>query len=315
MNIVNFSTLDLNLLRVLDAMLDAPNTTRVAARIGLSQPAVSAALRRLRESLGDPLFLREGQALVPTGYALSLQGPVKAALAALEAALAGPGRFDPAGIDRSFTLGASDYFHEMLMPALAAHLAEVAPNARLKMLPAAPGRFPADLAEGRFDLVLSVPSEVPDWIRREDAFRARNAVTARRGHPMLAGLAEGGPLPLDLFCGLPHVIFSVDDAFTHFEDAELARLGRSRPVRMTVAGYYGVARIVAQTGLLGVLPLGFAKAVAGQLGLAVYRLPFDAPPVAMKLYSRARDASAPELSWLRGLVLQHLAPLDESPAA
>jgi DNA-binding transcriptional LysR family regulator len=308
---VNFRNFDLNLLRVLDGMLSARNTTRVAEAIGLSQPAVSSALRRLRDILGDPLFVRQGNTLAPTDFALSLQGPVRAALAGLETALTGGALFDPNRMSRSFVIGASDYFHEMLMPKLAASVAPNAPNVKLKMLPAAPESFPAMLTEGRFDMVLSIAVNTPAWIERKLAFRASNAVTARRGHPLLGGLKWGDPLQPDLFCGLPHVIFSANQEFTHFEDAELRRRGQTRHVQMTVAGYYGVGRIVAQTDLLGVLPTRFAFSVAENLGLDVYRLPFEAPLVEMFLYWRERDAKSREQSWLRGLVLDLLSPLDE----
>lgn len=308
---MNFRSFDLNLLRVLDGMLATRNTTRVGEAIGLSQPAVSSALRRLREILGDPLFIREGNALVPTEFAQSLQEPVRSALSSLEAALSGGGPFDPARMDRSFVIGASDYFHEMLLPNLAATVAQRAPNVRLKVLPAGIETFPAMLTGSQFDIALSIAAETPDWIERTLAFRAGNTVVARREHPLLGGLRWGETLPLDLFCGLPQVIFSVTRDFTHVEDAELSRRGRSRPVRMTVASYYGVGRIAARTDLLGVLPTRFAFSLAAGLGLDVYRLPFEQPLVEMFLYWRARDRQSREQGWLRDLVLDLLSPLDE----
>lgn len=308
---MNFRTFDLNLLRVLDAMLERRNTTRVGAEIGLSQPAVSSALGRLRDVLGDPLFVREGNSLVPTAFALSLREPVRAALAALETALSGGGPFDPALVSRSFVIGASDYFHEMLMPVLAATVAGIAPNVRLKMLPSVIETFPAMLMADQFDMVLSIGVETPGWIERGLVFRASNVVTARKGHPLLGGLGQGDAMPLDLFCGLPHAIFSVTGEFAHFEDEALARLGRRRHVTMSVPGYYGVGRIAAQTDLLGVLPARFALSVADGLGLDVYRLPFAMPLIDMFLYWPRRDTSSREHGWLRGLILDLLAPLDE----
>jgi DNA-binding transcriptional LysR family regulator len=309
---VNFKTFDLNLLRVLDGMLAFRNTTRVGEVIGLSQPAVSAALRRLRDSLGDPLFVREGNTLVPTDFALSLQEPLRSALMSLDAALSGGATFDHARLDRSFVIGASDYFHEMLMPKLAATVSDIAPNVRLKMLPALTEDLPAMLTHGRFDIALSIAVKTPDWIKSKLAFQASNAVATRCRHPLLGGLRRGDNLPFDLFCGVPQVIFSVTDEFTHFEDAELARLGRTRHVRMTVAGYHGVARIVAQSDLLGILPTRFALSVAPGLGLEVYRLPFEQPLVQMFLYWRDRDSQSSEQIWLRDLILNLLSPLDES---
>jgi DNA-binding transcriptional LysR family regulator len=309
---MNFRNFDLNLLRVLDGMLAARNTTRVGEAMGLSQPAVSSALGRLRNLLDDPLFVREGNALVPTEIALSLQEPVRSALASLEAALSGGGPFDPARLSRNFVIGASDYFHEMLMPKLAGAVSRDAPNVRLKMLPASTDSFAAMLTADQFDMVLSVAVETPSWIESKLAFRASNAVTARRGHPLLTGLGRGDPLPLDLFCGLPHAIFSVTEDFTHFEDAALQRIGRTRNVQMSVAGYYGVGRIVAQSDLLGVLPTRFALSVAEKLGLRVYRMPFEETLVEMFLYWRQRDTTSREQAWLRNMILDLLAPSDET---
>ena len=310
---MNFRTFDLNLLRVLDSMLALANTTRVAETIGLSQPAVSAAVARLRERLGDPLFVREGNALVPTSYALSLQAPVREALQNLEEALGGGRRFDPGECQRAFVIGASDYFNEMLMPRLAARVASEAPNVRLKMLPAPIATFPAMLTADEFDMALSISVEPPDWIEKRLAFEASDLVAARNGHPRLAraGLAWGDTIPLDLFCELPHAIFSVAREFAHFEDAALARMGRERRVMVSVPSYFGVARIAAQSDLLGVLPTRFAFPIAQKLGLTIYRLPFAMPLIGLFLYWRRRDASNLEQAWLRGLVLDLLAPLDE----
>ena len=311
---MNFRTFDLNLLRVLDSMLALANTTRVAETIGLSQPAVSAAVARLRERLDDPLFVREGNALVPTSYALSLQAPVREALQNLEEALAGGRRFDPGECRRAFVIGASDYFNEMLMPGLAARVANEAPNVRLKMLPASIATFPAMLTADEFDMALSISVEPPDWIEKRLAFEASDLVAARNGHPQLAraGLAWGDTIPLDLFCELPHAIFSITREFVHFADEALSRIGRERRVMVSVPSYFGVARIAAQSDLLGVLPTRFALPIAQKLGLTIYRLPFAMPLTGLFLYSRRRDASNLEQAWLRGLVLDLLAPLDET---
>lgn len=311
---MNFQSFDLNLLRILDSLLILRNTTRVGEAVGLSQPAVSAALRRLRDVLGDPILVREGNLLVPTDFALSLQEPVHSALLMLEDALSGGGGFDPARLDRSFVIAASDYFQEMLIPKLAASLSAAAPNVRLKVLPPRSRDLAAMLTSGSFDLALSIDVETPGWITRMPVFRASNAVVARRGHPYLGGLQWGDRLPLDVFCGLPHVIFSVNEEFAHMEDAALARLDRSRHVQLSVAGYHGVGRAVAESDLLGVLPTRFALSVAKMAGISVFRLPFDEPLIGMFLYWRERETRSRELSWLRNMIVEQLAPFDETNA-
>tara|TARA_R110002020_G_scaffold135228_6_gene302043 strand:+ start:5029 stop:5994 length:966 start_codon:yes stop_codon:yes gene_type:complete len=308
---VNFRNFDLNLLRVLEAMLTLSNTTRAGEAVGLSQPAVSAALRRLRELTGDQLFVREGNVLAPTPYALSLRRPVGAALESLERALSGGPDFDPATSRRAFLIGASDYFNEMLMPGLADRVTREAPNMRLKMLPAMTGALPSMLSGEGYDLIVSIAIEAPDWIESRRAFRASNVAVARRGHPMLSGLKPGATMPLELFCGLPQVIFSVTPGFEHFEDAALAAIGRSRHVRVAVPGYFGVGRVAAQSDLIGVLPARFAHSVAGDIGLSAYRLPLDMPLIELRLYWRRRDSDDKEHLWLRTQVEALLEPLDE----
>lgn len=311
---VNFRTFDLNLLRVLDGMLSTRNTTRTGEALGMSQPAVSSALARLRAVLEDPLFVRQGQALVPTDFALSLQAPVRSALESLASALSGGGGFDPAFLDRDFVISASDFFHETLMPHLAATVSVQAPKVRLKVLPAATEVFARELSDNRFDLVLTIGAETPSWIEQRLAFRASNAVVARRGHPLIgpSGRQKNKTVPFDLFCGLPQVIFSVTGDFVHFEDAALARMGRARHVRMTVASYYGVASIVSQSDLIGILPTRFASSVAGKFGLEILTLPFNMPLIEMFLYWRSRDTSSHEHIWLRSLVLDLVSSLDET---
>lgn len=315
---MNFRTFDLNLLRVLDAMLSLRNTTRVGEAIGLSQPAVSSALRRLRELLGDPLFVREGNLLVPTTLALEIEHPVRDALQLLERALSGTGEFDPAGCTRTFVIGASDFFQEMLMPRLAHAVSRAAPNARVRMLPAPTALFPAMLASNQLDLVTSIEVDPPSWIEKHRLFEATNVVAVREDHPLLTSVKAGSPMPLDLFCGLPHVIFSVTDQMSHFEDEALARIGRSRHVRFSVPGYYGVARVAAQSDLIGVIPMAFAGSVGDRLGLKILRLPFEPQFIGLFAYWRRRDASNRELRWLRHLVVDLLSPLNEherKPAA
>src|SRR4051812_30778050 len=125
---MNFATLDLNLLRAFDAMLDLRNTSRAGERIGVSQPAVSAALNRLRHATGDPLFVREGNRMVPTARAEAMAGPVRAALSALERAMSEPEACDPASAARRFRLSGSDYYSTLLMPVLSARIEVEAPG-------------------------------------------------------------------------------------------------------------------------------------------------------------------------------------------
>ena len=191
---MNFAALDLNLLRVFDAMVDERNTTRAAGKVGLSQPAVSAALTRLRHATGDPLFVREGNRMVPTARAEAMAGPVRAALAALERTLAAPEDFDPPRATRGFRLLGQDYFSTLLMPPLSASAEAEAPGVVLQMLdlPGGPAR---NLAEGMVDLGLDIARPAPEWVESEPLYRSHLVGLAARGHPGLAGIEPGAVIP------------------------------------------------------------------------------------------------------------------------
>lgn len=311
---MNFRTFDLNLLRVLDAMLREPNTTRVGERIGLSQPAVSAALARLRDQLGDPLFVREGNALVATPFARSLETPLRGALEGIEHALSGGGDFDPARSSRVFRIGGSDFFSEMLMPKLADTVFRLAPGMRLHLIPAEPAGIARDLAEGAADMALYTPESMPDWVDQAVALHSSAFAVARAEHPRLkrAGLKPGDTMPMEIFCDMPQVLFSPSGEPAGMEDRALAALGRSRKVVVTVPEFSGVGRIVAQSDLIGVLPSRFALSLAAALGLRILRLPFDMPFAQLRLYWHHRHTASREHRWMRDMVLQLLAPLDEA---
>ncbi len=310
---MNFQNLDLNLLRVLDAMLRERNTTRVSQKLKLSQPAVSAGLGRLRRALGDPLFVRQGNSMVPTAYAESLSEPLRKLLDDLEATLRGPDEFDPARCSRAFKLYATDYYSELLVPRLVDSLAGVAPQVQLQMVY---GReediFPA-IGDGVVDMALYPALTGPDWAMQVTAVHSSFLAVAARSHPRLrrAGVKPGDVFPLDLLCDIPHALFSPQGNLHGMEDLALAKLGRTRRVALSVPTFYGVARAIAQSELIGVLPARFVTALADRLGIACYRVPHELPLARQFLYWHRRNNASAEQRWMRELVLGALEPLDE----
>ncbi|MEX0853573.1 MAG: LysR family transcriptional regulator [Bauldia sp.] len=311
--IVNWNSLDLNLLRVLDAMLHERNTTRVGERIGLSQPAVSAALKRLRQVLDNPLFVREGNRMVPTPLAESLEEPLRQALARIERTLSGGAPFDPARSTRLFRLAGDDYLSETLLPGLMALLSKRAPGIRFQVLPTNPNRLAQQLAESSIDMaVLRADEEPPDWMDHALALHASPTVVACKRNKRLtrAGVKDRETIPIGLFCDMPHVFFSPEGKLAGREDAALAKIGRQRRIVLTVPDFFSVARVVAQTQLLGLIPDRFAHSVASQLGLRIYALPFKMPLVPLALYWHRRHTSDAEHRWMRERILELLEPLD-----
>lgn len=310
---MNFKTFDLNLLRVLDAMLTERNVTQAAGRIGLSQPAVSSAINRLRRMLDDPLFVREGKAMVPTPFAQSLEEPVRSALDGLELALGGGKPFDPARVNRTFRIFGTDYFSEMLMPKLVDRISQISPRVRLQLVDTNERSVVSQLSDGSLDFALAPPFETPEWVEWTPVFHSSSKAVVSRNNQRLKrqGIAEGEPIPLDLFCDMPHIIFSPIGSFVDWEDQVLAKLGRKRWVAMTLPGFYGVARTVAQSQMLAILPARFAMVLADQLGLSIHPMPFDSPPVGLYLLSHKRNAANAEHLWMRDTIAELLEPLDE----
>ena len=316
---MNFAALDLNLLRLFDAMAIELNTTRTGERVGLSQPAVSSALGRLRQILGDELFVREGNRMVPTERALALCEPVRLALRQMEDALATVARFDPASATQTFRISGSDYFSILLMPPLTAAVMREAPGVTLQMVDHPSSDAVRLLGEGAIDFavvpvegtkptIVDARLEVPDWVCGRKLLESFVVSAVPKRHPVLekAGIKPGHRIPAEVFCDIPQVLMSMDGSKIGTIDPVLAERGLQRRVALTVPHFQAVALAIAQSGLLGNLPIHFAKAVAPALGLELYLPPYD-PPVTdvMLFWHRRVDAHAAN-AWLRAHIAKAL---------
>lgn len=307
----NFSRLDLNLLRVLDALLREGSTVGAGRHLGLSQPAVSAALGRLRHALGDPLFIRQGQGLVPTSFAAEIEVPLRAVMNELETVLAGRGAFNPGKAQLDFRISGTDFFASMLMPRLGAWLHKEAPGVRLQLLDLVPDHYVDALERQDIDIALLPDQSFPSWIAHEPLFHAEFAVVARQGHPALtsAGVAPGDVIPVELFCALDHVLCSPDGRFHGLGDAALARIGLARRVVMSVPVFEGVLQVVAASDLIALFPRALAEHRAKGSGIAIYTPPFEIPPPRLCMIWHRRHNSEPAHQWLRNTIREILAPL------
>lgn len=298
---MNFAAVDLNLLRVFDAMMVELNTTRAGERVGLSQPAVSSALGRLRHITGDALFVREGNRMVPTARAQSLSRPLRGALRQLEDALASVARFDPATATDVFRISGSDYFSSLLMPGLVRAVQAEAPGVTVQMIDVPSGEIVARLSEGALDLAVDAELEVPEWVCTRSTHRSFIVTVARRSHPTLvaAGLKAGDRIPAEVYCAIPQVLMSMDGARTGTVDRVLADQGLARRVVMTVPHFQAVALAVAEAGLLGSLPVHYARRMAPLLDLELFLPPYDPPILDCLLFWHRRRDEDSALAWLR----------------
>ncbi|MEP2980281.1 MAG: LysR family transcriptional regulator [Lentilitoribacter sp.] len=310
---MNLSAFDLNLLKVLDALLLEGSTTRAASRVGLSQPAVSSALRRLRMALDDPLFVRDGAALRPTDFAMALREPIRSHLSGLEQTLAGAGPFNPANCDASFRISGSDYFSVMLLPALIQRLSKLAPSMKLSFVDLIQ---PGNLEEmGRMDVDIALPCayNLPPKIAAEPMFWSGWQVIVRSDHPRLSRMSidDGDDIPIDLYCDMDHVAFSYGEEHTSFEDQILSTLGRSRRVALSVGSFRDLYETVAGSDLLAVLPGTLARAVKNRFGLTAHTLPFSMEPALLWLAWSRWQTNDPAHRWLRGQIANILRELND----
>jgi len=300
---------DLNLIKVLDALLREGSTVRAGARLGLSQPAVSAALSRLRQTLGDPLFVRRGRGLEATDHARSLAPTVARLMQEIEGLLEARASFDPAPERRVFRIAGSDFLAPTLLPRLETRLAREAPGITVQLLD--PPRVATDALEpGQADLFLARDVDMADWVLKRDLIRASLVVCARKGHPDLAaaGLRAGQQVPLDLYCRLRHLLYSPDGALTQLADPLLARMGRARSVALTVPGFSAAVSVIAQSDLVALLPVPLVASLADRR-IRTYRPAFEVPPLRLQMAWPVRADGSPSQRWLRELVREIMAAL------
>jgi len=304
----NFRTLDLNLLRVFDEVMAEGSLTRAARNLSLTQPAVSNALRRLRETLGDELVQRSGQGMAPTPRARAIWPAVREALAQLQSSLI-PNEFVPAEANTSFVLAMSDASAAELIPGLTETLEKQAPRVTLRVVPLttrdprslldeetcdlAVGYFPSMLA----DLTARKQSGEPQPFFHQRLFTGEYVCVMRKDHPLAQGT-----LTIDAFCAARHMLVSFSGRPFGFVDEALATLGRERFVVLTVNQFFTAARVVANANLLTVLPLHFLK-VTGFADQLVFRpLPFEVSPVLVDAVWHRRSQQRSSHVWLREVV-------------
>ncbi|WP_417584371.1 LysR family transcriptional regulator [Pelagibacterium sp.] len=261
---MNIASLDLNLLRVFNALMQERSVTRAGERIGLSQPAVSAALNRLRHLVGDQLFVREGNTMVPTPRAITLSGAVSDAMTSIDAVFSENSTFDASTAHRNFRILGSDYFSTMLMPELSHRVRAQAPKVLLQFLDGGPRAMPHVLSQGTIDLALSPPVDIPDWAAFQFLFKSRLVMVSKKGNPTFAdaGIHAGDIVPLDIFCTLPHAICSTDGGLSTATDAALAENGRKRNLFLTMPHFHALALAVAKGHVVASLPVQFAEITA-----------------------------------------------------
>ena len=305
MPMLTLRTLDLNLLKVFDAIMAERSLTKAAQQLALTQPAVSNALRRLREALGDELLVRKGRQLEPTVRAQELWSAVRTALQQLQASLA-PSVFDPATAATTFVLTMADATAAELMPGLLAIITAQAPGVSLRVVPLTTRDPRRLLDEGQADLALGhFPAAVAELDSRTQAGEAVSFVqqrlfagdyvcVMRRDHP----LAQG-PLTLAAYCSARHLLVSYSGRAVGFMDEALRALGHTRHIVLTVNQFFTAGKVVSQSDLVTVLPRHLVNVTGFADQLVLRELPFVAPQVQLDALWHRRQDGASAHRWLR----------------
>lgn len=293
---MNILTFDLNLLRVLDALLRERNVSRAAERLSLSQPAVSNALARLRELLNDPLLVRAGRSMQPTPRALELEIPIRSALQHIAQSLSEGQRFDPASSNQRFRIAMTDYVELICMPRLLQVLAVEAPNIQLDIQPLAPNLPTELLDKGDLDLALGRFFEVGPRFSRRHWMSETLQLTAHRDHPQLQQAPD-----LAQFLDLRH-LWVRGGQTKGMVDNWLASMKLQRNIVYTTANYLQASHIVASTDLVCVLPTQLASHFATLLPLQLHSLPFHLEAFHLEIVSLAQREGDAALQWLVGKI-------------
>ena len=291
---MNINQIDLNLFVVLDAIYTEASLTRAAQRLHLSQPAVSHALGRLRRLLDDPLFIRQGGAMMPTPLARNLIAQVREALATLAGSIDLNQPFEPAVSQRQLTLGLRDVFEAMILPPLQTVLSTDAPHMQMISVRTSRSDIEAELIQGKLDLALDVAMPVGSDIRQQSLVRERMVVVARRAHPAIKQR-----LDLRTYLAAQHILVSSRRQGGGAEDFALQRLGHTRAIRLRCQHYFAACRVVSQSDLLLTMPEQYARLVSANLGTQCHELPFDAPLMEVCLYWHASAEHDQANRWLR----------------
>ena len=292
-NCMDTKTLDLGLLVTLEALLAERNVTRAARRLNLSQPALSARLTRLRETFGDPLLIPAQRGMVLTQRASELQQPLHEALERVRRVVEHGSPVDPASMQATLVIAASDYVQNALLARFSVALRADAPMIRIAWRALDVVALPTQFERGEVDLALAAPEHAPVAMRQRQLYEEDYAVIARHGHPSV----QGG-LDLDVFCALDHVVVSPQGGgFAGPTDAALEAIGRRRTVALSTPGFLIVPEIISRSDMIAIIPRRIAEGWSDRV--QVTEPPLAIPGFVISSIWHDRTTNHPAQGWLR----------------
>lgn len=295
--IQNLDDFDLNLLRIFDALWQKQHVGRAAASLGLSQPAFSYSLKRLREQLGDQLFIRTRSGMQPTAEAERLAPTISAILEQVRGQLLSVQPFDPASSTRTFTLSMSDLGEMVFLPKLLKRLSRIAPGVNVRTFAGRPGDLMAAMENGELDLMMGY---FPDT-RGADVFQQRLfshgfICLARAGHP---GVADG--MNMEAFLALPHAAIYAEGRSQEIVEQYFKEHGIRRRLQLQTQRFLSIPFVIAATDMVVTIPEAVGEMFSQLAGIRTFRPPMALPGFDIKQYWHRRQHNDVANRWLRGV--------------
>jgi DNA-binding transcriptional LysR family regulator len=286
--------LDLTLLLVFLGLLRHRKAIDVANELGLTQSAISQALKRLRDVFGDDLFLRRPHGMEPTSVAIALEAPVASAVEALRGAIGGTRRFDPAVATGIVRIAASDAEQAVIVPALSARLRSLAPGLRLSVMPFVRTAAVDALSGGRIDVALGYLWNLPDVITAAKLYEESYLVAGSDKN-----IPRARRLSLAAYCAAKHIIVSPAGDLRGIVDERLDALGRSRRIVLGLPSFLPALAAAAASDALVTMPSRIAATFAKGFGLVTAKPPLEIRSFHVSVYWHRRNEHDPKLVWLR----------------
>lgn len=296
---LNLRDIDLNLLVVFHELYKERRVAAVAESLGLTQPAVSNALSRLRRMMGDELFLRTGRGMEPTPYATQLAEPIAQALATIRDTLERQLEFDPAASVRKFTIAMTDLGEIHFLPRLMHRLAEVAPGVTISTVRNTSVVLSDELESGRVDIAFGLLPQLKAGFFQRLLFRQRYVCLFRKGHPL-----DKESMSLEDFESAQHVlVVAAGTGHATVNDA-IERRAVRRNVRLSVPHFVALGHILASTDLIATVPERYVRESMAPFNLTYLPVPVPVPEFDVNLFWHARFHKEPGNQWLRSLIAE-----------
>lgn len=296
---INLAGIDLNLLVVFDALMAEQNVTRAGARVGLSQPATSNALSRLRRLMADDLFVRTSVGLRPTPRAIALAQQLRPALQHIQAALLEESTFNPTTSDRVFAIGMSDYVEFTLLPKLMQTLHKIAPHVSLQIRSGDRQKLLSLLDSGEIDLACGLFPEQVQSHKEQMLFQETYVCVCRCDHPTL-----GTSLSLEDYLSVSHLLVSVKEDRIGRVDRLLAEQNLKRHIALSIPHFLTAPFILVQTDLIATLAKRIALAFVQNQPLKLLPLPLDLEGFPVQMRWHQSTETSPAFKWLRTVIIE-----------